>query len=159
MSVLIPTPAEIARILPLLAETPRHITAVTSELEASRLSDASEPRGWTALQVLAHLRACADLWGFSIFAMLAEKDPALMLPDERRWANAAGYTRLDFATSLQAFTLQRDELLEVLGGLDLDGWRRGAVIDGRRHTIFSQARRMAKHEDEHCAQIAELCQQ
>ena len=107
--------------------------------------------------MLAHLRACAELWGFSIFAMLAEKDPVLALPDERRWAKAAGYTRLDFATSLQVFSQQRGELLEVLGELDLDGWGRGAQIDGRRHTIFSQARRMAKHEGEHCTQIEELC--
>ena len=110
--------------MPLLAETLRRIAAATSRLEASRLSQAPEPRGWSAQQVLTHLRTCAELWGFSIFAMLAEKDPVLALPDERRWAKAAGYTRQEFAASLQAFTLQRSELLEMLGGLDLDGWGR-----------------------------------
>ena len=33
---------------------------------------------------------------------------------------------------------------------------RGAVILGRRHTVFTQARRMAKHEAEHMEQIAGL---
>ena len=139
MSVLIPTPPEISRILPLLAETPRRIATTTSGLEASRLSQAPEPHGWSALQVLTHLRACAELWGFSIFAMLAEKDPVLTLPDGRRWAKAAATPGRILRPRSRHSPCRRSELLEVLGGLDLDGWGGGAQIDGRRHTIYSQA--------------------
>jgi hypothetical protein len=42
------------------------------------------------VEILAHLRACDDLWSHSIYAMLAQDNPALPLLDERRWAGKSG---------------------------------------------------------------------
>src|SRR5262249_45036243 len=92
----------------------------------------------------------------SIYAMLAEESPKLALLDERRWAKATGYVRLKFRPSLRAFILQREELLDVLQKLPFDAWSRKADIGGRNHTVFSQARRMALHEIEHCVQLETL---
>ena len=50
----------------------------------------------------------------------------------------------------------RENLLRVLHALPAADLERGAVILGRRHTVFTQARRMAKHEAEHMEQIAGL---
>jgi hypothetical protein len=91
-----------------------------------------------------------EIWSFSIHAMLAEDNPSLPLLDERRWAKAACYATLEFHKSFQAFALQREELLCVLRDLPQDAWSRTAVIEGRTHSVFSQARRMALHEQEHC---------
>ena len=49
--------------------------------------------------------------------------------------------------------LQRKELLNVLRELPPEGWEKAAIIEGRRHNVFSQTRRMALHEAEHCAQM------
>lgn len=150
------TPAEIPTYLDVLAQTPHRLAACTARLSDAQLHAAPGPKAWSPAEVLAHLRGCADLWMHSIYAMLAEDKPQLALLDERRWAKAARYAELKFSPALQAFTLQRAELLAVLRGLPLERWSRAAVIAGRTHTVYSQARRMAKHEAEHCDQLETL---
>ena len=85
--------------------------------------------------------------------MLAEKEPVLPDINERKWAKVTGYAEVPFAESFQAYVLQRENLLRVLKALPFEDWERSAVIFGRKHTVFTQARRMAKHEAEHAKQI------
>jgi hypothetical protein len=71
-------------------------------------------------------------------------------------------SELDFDRSLDVFTLRREELLRVLRGLSEERWGKSAVIEGRTHSVFSQARRLALHELEHryrllCRQPAKRC--
>jgi len=156
MSRLEGTPSEIQKYLALLEENPRCIAAWTFELSEARLSQRPAPGDWSVSEILAHLRACADLWTHSIYAMLAVENPHLPDFDERRWAKAARYTALGFHASFGAYRLERRQLLQVLGELRLEDWSRTALIGGRAHSVFSQARRMAKHEAEHCAQMEDL---
>lgn len=51
----------IEQVLILLAATPARIAAVTAGLEPAQLRTASSPDEWPANEVLAHLRACADM--------------------------------------------------------------------------------------------------
>jgi hypothetical protein len=150
------TPDEIAEHLALLDSTASRLRAYTKGLNNSQLAVQSDNKSWSVVQILAHLRGCADLWTYSIYAMLAEKEPTLALLDERRWAKAARYDWLPFDKSFKAFTLQRGELLIVLQALQTNAWMRLADIGGRKHSVFSQVRRMAKHENEHCDQIKAL---
>jgi hypothetical protein len=46
----------------------------------------------------------------------------------------------------------------VLQVLPFEAWERSALIFERRHTVFTQIRRLAKHELEHTAQIEDLLQ-
>jgi hypothetical protein len=46
----------------------------------------------------------------------------------------------------------------VLNGLSPTDCERSALIFGRTHTVFLQARRMAEHEQEHSAAIEFLLQ-
>jgi hypothetical protein len=150
------TPAEIEKYLAMLAETPRCIAACSSAVVPSQLTTAPGPREWSALEILAHLRACDDAWSYSIYAMLTQEQPTLTLPDERRWSKVLGYASQDFQLSLQTFSLKRAELIAVLQGLEAEAWNRTANIEGRTHSVFSQARRMALHEQAHCNQIEAL---
>jgi hypothetical protein len=156
MARLKASPGEIEKFLLLLASTPVRIAASAQGYDEAALSYQPGPRAWSALDVLAHMRACADLWTYSIYAMLAEVNPALALLDERRWAKAAGYSQLRFQPSLQAYSLQREELMAVLRSLPAEKWERTANIGGRSHSVFSQSRRMALHEEEHCQQIERI---
>ncbi|MEW6241147.1 MAG: DinB family protein [Chloroflexota bacterium] len=149
------TPTEIQRALTGLEETPRRL-ARTLSLPPAELSFRPDKKSWSACDILAHLRACADLWTHSIYAMLAEENPTLPDINERKWAKAARYAELSFAESFEAFRLQRGTLLRVLHDLPPESWERGATILGRRHTVFTQSRRMAKHEAEHVKQIEDL---
>ena len=150
------TPSEIEKYLRIISETPQRITRAAKGLKESRLQFKPDGKSWSANDILAHLRSCADLWTHSIYAMLAENEPAFSDINERKWAKVTRYDELSFAESLQAFSLQRENLLRVLKALPFDAWERSAIIFERKHTVFTQTRRMAKHEAEHCEQITSL---
>lgn len=150
------TPAEIEKHLTLLDQTPMRIAAACSDLDEIILHNSPNSQEWSATQILGHLRACEALWSFSIYAMLAYAQPMLPLLDERQWARTARYERFKFHESFQAFSLKRGELLGVLRPSPLESWTRTADMGGRIYTVFSQVRRMALHEDEHCQQMETL---
>jgi hypothetical protein len=150
------TPAEIEKYLALLDEFPRTVAARTVGLSEAQLRWSPDKKDWSIVEVLAHLRACAEIWSFTMYAMLTENKPVFPLLDECRWAKAARYATFEFQPAFQSFCLQRQELLVVLKTLDLENWARSANIEGRNHTVFSQARRMALHETEHLNQIQAL---
>jgi uncharacterized damage-inducible protein DinB len=150
------TPTEIEKHLKQLTSTPSRIAACTAHLSDEQLHAKPGPREWSVSEILAHLRACDEVWTHSIYAMLVEDHPELPPLDERRWAKVVRYADREFAAMLQAFALRRAELVSVLSALSTDGWSRTANIAGRSHSVFSQARRLALHEAEHCAQLEEL---
>ena len=150
------TPSEIEKYLRIISETPQQIARAAKGLEEVRLQFKPDRNSWSANDILAHLRSCADLWTHSIYAMLAENEPVFSDIDERKWAKVTRYDELSFADSLQVFSLQRENLLRVLKALSYEAWERSAIIFERKHTVFTQTRRMAKHEAEHCEQIISL---
>jgi DinB superfamily len=150
-----PTEADIAEILGILADTPAHITRACEGREESLLADRPDEHVWTVRDNLAHLRASADVWGASIEAMLKEDGATQRHISPRGYLRESGYAGLDTSTLLAAFTAQRKALLITLHSLDPAKWSRWTRIDGRTHTVFTQARRMALHERAHLAQIDE----
>ena len=151
------TEKEVRETLSLLAETPGRIAHLTKSIEAARLQERQDNQ-WSVKDILAHLRSCADVWGHSIEAMLTENIPILPDLHPRKWIKETNYLELPFHESFRAFIKQRERLLITLKKLSFEDWSRAATIAGRKHTIFTQARRMAKHEKEHCEQIESLLQ-
>lgn len=150
------TPDGTQAVLKILSDTPRQLTSLIARLDDSHLYTKPGQKTWSAAEILAHLRACSDVWTFSIYAMLTEEIPILPDINERRWAKVTSYARIPLALSLQAFSFQREELLRVLRALPPEGWERVALVFERKHTVFTQARRMALHEQEHVEQIRQL---
>jgi hypothetical protein len=148
--------AEIAKILLSLKDVPDRIEAATSKVSLFRLHAQPEKRSWSVNDILAHLRACSDVWGDSMQAMLEYDMPTLpyVHPNER--LKQTNYSEIDFRQSLGAFTSQRRKLLRTLTKLPFKDWSRGAMIGDRVHTVFTQARRIAKHDSEHCEQMEAL---
>jgi hypothetical protein len=150
------TPVEIDKYLKTIEAVPRTLAAATKGIPQARLHSKSEKNAWSVNEILAHLRACADLWTHSIYAMLAAREPALPDINERKWVKVTGYAEVPFKESFQAYILQRENLLRILKALPFDAWQRPAVILGRKHTVFTQVRRLAKHESGHLEQIESL---
>jgi hypothetical protein len=150
------TPAEIEKYLRVLSETPQRIQQAVNGVEEVRLLLQAGEKSWSVNEILAHLRSCADLWTYSIYAMLAEKEPAFSDINERKWAKVTRYADLSFADSFQAYSLQRANLLRILKALPFESWEQSALIAEHKHTVFTQTRRMAKHEAEHIEQIENL---
>jgi len=145
--------SEIEDVFESLAATPPRIAAVTEGLADARLHTKPDEKSWSANDILAHLRACADVWGESIEKMLAQDHPTLKHVSPRTYMRKTDYSQRTFHESFRAFADQRAGLLHQLKQLGVEEWSRGAVIKDREHTIFSQSRRIAQHEGVHCDQI------
>src|SRR5262245_5776926 len=131
--------------LTLLKETPTSLDALTSGLAPAQLRTAPTPGAWSANEVLAHLRACADVWGDCIVGLLTEDAPTLRAINPRTWIKTTKYHELAFGPSLDAFTTKRAALLAILEPLPPAGWSRTATVTGAgrvlEQTVFSYAQR------------------
>ena len=153
------TAQEIQEVLALLEATPVRIAESTAGLDEAQLRWRPDKQAWSALQILSHLRACDAVWTYSIHAMLILDEPTLAKIHPRDWDKKLRYKDGPFANSLTALDAQRADLLRILRKLPPEDWERGAIIDRHRHTVFTQARRLAFHETQHCDQIAEVVAQ
>jgi hypothetical protein len=110
--------------------------------------------------VLAHLRACADVWGGCIVAIIAEERPTLRAVNPRTWINQTDYRELEFRPSLQAFATQRTDLLGLLGSLAPEDLERAATVTGAgkvlEPSVLFYARWLAEHERPHVKQIERI---
>ena len=147
----------IEQVLTLLAAAPTRLTAMTSSLAPAQLRSSLIPDEWSANDVLAHLRACADVWGDSIATIIAEDRPTIRAVNPRTWITRTDYLDLDFQPSLHAFVIQRADLLAVLEPLPPEGWSRTATVTGAGRpltlTVLDYAQRLAIHERPHLKQI------
>jgi hypothetical protein len=62
----------IEQVITLLAEPPVRIASLTEDLAPDRLHTVPNPDEWSVNDVLAHRRACADVWGNNILTMQIE---------------------------------------------------------------------------------------
>jgi hypothetical protein len=145
-----------------LEVAPGRIAALTSELRAAQLRTAPGADEWSANDVLAHLRACADMWGDAIMAIVVEDHPTIRAVNPRTWIKQTDYPELEFAPSLRAFTTQRAELLIALKPLPPEGWSRSATVTGAGRplvrTVRDYAARLVRHERPHLKQIARIAE-
>ncbi|HET7036430.1 MAG TPA: DinB family protein [Thermomicrobiaceae bacterium] len=148
----------IAEILTLLSETPERIAALTADLSPAQLRASPAPDEWSATEVLAHLRACADVWGGCIQRIITEDAATLRAINPRTWIKQTDYPELDFHPSLDAFTAQRAALLALLEPLPAEAWSRSATVTGAgkplTRTVHTYAQWLARHERPHVKQIA-----
>lgn len=146
------------QILSVLEETPVRLGALTSGLPEAVLHAAPAPGEWSVVEIVAHLRSCADMWGGAIRSMVETTHPTIRAVNPTTWIERTDYRQLELAPSLSAFTTQRSELLAVLGPLPARGWARKATVLGAGKplelTVHSYAARLARHERTHWRQVA-----
>ena len=118
------------QILEVLASTPGRLAAITAGATAADLRRPQKPREWSMTELLAHLRACADVWGGAILTILDDEDATIRAINPTTWIKGTDYPTLEFGASLSAFRRQRARLLSVLGGLDETAWQRRATVVG-----------------------------
>jgi hypothetical protein len=150
----------IEQTLTMLVAAPARIAALTAGLTETQLHTAPGPDEWSANDVLAHLRSCADMWGNSIEAILAQDKPTLRAVNPRTWIKQTAYLEQEFQPSLQAFTAQRSRLMAVLEPLTSKDWAQTATVTGAgkplERTVLFYARWLAGHERPHLKQIARI---
>ena len=148
------------QILTLLKATPPRLAELTAQLTQAQLHIAPSPGEWSANEVLAHLRACSDMWGKAIATILTEDKPTIRAVNPRTWIKQTDYLEQEFYPSLRAFTRQRTKLLAMLELLTTKDWSRTATVTGAgkpltRDVLF-YAQWMAEHERPHVKQIGRI---
>jgi hypothetical protein len=144
----------------MLAAAPPRIAELTVGLAPAQLLAAPNRGEWSANDVLAHLRSCADVWGGCIESIIAHDRPTIRAVNPTTWINQTNYRELAFQPSLRVFAAQRADLLAVLQPLAPAGWSRAATVTGAGHvlerTVLSYAEWLARHERPHVKQIERI---
>src|SRR5689334_3013700 len=120
----------VEEVLSMLAAAPPRIAELADGLADSRLQSVPAPGEWSANEVLAHLRACADMWGSCIREIIAHDRPTIRAINPRTWIDTTDYREQAFHPSLAAYAKQRAELMAALEPLPAQGWQRTAIITG-----------------------------
>src|SRR4029434_2466086 len=118
---------ETDKVLRLLAATPRRIDSLSKGIDAGKLQFKPDQYTWSGNEILAHLCACADVWGKNIMAIITLDHPTLRHISPRGWIRKTDYLQQEFNSSFAAFAYQRRELLNVLKGLAPRDWSRAAT--------------------------------
>ena len=151
---------EIEQVLSRLGDTSPRLEALTAGVARARLHSRPDEDEWSANDVLAHLRACADVWGDCISVMIAKDKPTLRAVNPRTWIKNTDYPELGFQPSLRSFATQRADLLAVLESVPLEGWSRAATVTGAgkvlERTVLFYAEWLARHERPHLKQIERI---
>lgn len=150
-------PYPTAKLLQVLSDSVSQIRAATTAVASSRLHAAPAPGEWSANEVLAHIRACADVRGGSINTILDEDEPVIRAINPLTWIKSTNYLEIGFGESFEAFARQRTELLARLEALDASDWLRAATVVGAgkplRRTVQHYADWVARHERPHVRQL------
>lgn len=151
----------IEKILAILRETPPRLAKITSELAPAQLHTAASVGEWSVNEVLAHLRACDEVWGgYYIMTIIAQDNPTIKAMNPRTWIKNTDYLEQEFQPSLRAFTKQRKALLAVLEPLPPEDWARTNTLIGAgkplQQTLISHADGLARHERAHLKQIERI---
>ena len=144
----------------MLAGAPSRSAEFTAGLTEAQLHAPPGPGEWSANDVLAHLRSCADVWGDYMRTIIKQDKPTIRVVNPRTWIKSTNYLEQEFQPSLQAFTKQRADLLAVLEPLKPKAWSRSATVTGAGKplvlTLHSYAERLAVHERPHIKQIQRI---
>src|SRR3954452_20082934 len=94
-------------ILEMLVESPSRIETSTAGLSNAELASRPEENEWSPLEILAHLRACADVWGDTrTVRMLEEEEPTIQAVNPMKWIRETDYDATPFGDSFAAFREQ-----------------------------------------------------
>jgi len=154
------TPLTTDQMLTFLAEAPERLAALTAGLSPAELRARPAADEWSLNDILAHLRACSDMWGRAMAAILAEDHPTLRAVNPTHWIRQTNYPALAFRPSLRAYGRQRAALLVVLRPLTPPAWARSATVTGAgrpiERTVFTYAQWLTNHERSHLRHIQRL---
>jgi len=147
---------EIGTLLQALGETVARLQALARVPEA-RWRRRPLDGGWSAAQILAHLRAADDIVAPRLLQVLARDEPPLPAFDERRWQDIAAYDARPPRELITAFAARRAELIAALRRRPAGDWERAGIHEtAGRQTLREIARALAAHEREHLEALERL---
>lgn len=144
--------------LEILEATPARLAAASTGVSPATLHEPLEPGGWSARDILGHLRACHQTWSAYVMRILDEDRPALRAENPRTTIHRTDFLTVPFEPSLRAFTAERASLVARLRVSTADDLARTADVrlpglGVQRRSAFHYVHRMAEHERSHVRHI------
>ena len=150
------TPANIAKVMEILAESPARLDSLSKGISVERLRQPLGKGERTATEVLAHMINGKARSSEMIYQALLANEPffADIHPD-RNWGKLVRFDLLEFSDLLAYFKIRRTVLLHVLSGLKEAGWTRCVREEGkqRKESVYWRARTIAMHELDHVGDL------
>lgn len=157
-----------------LRATPEELAGLLASRDAATMARRPDPAGWSATEIVCHLRDVEELFLVRFQTILADDDPQILTLgatpealarwgigpeighplDPDRWAEERQYARHDPGAALAAFVRRRRETIALLDGLTAAQWRRGGIHQARgRLALDEWVASLAGHDDNHLDQI------
>ena len=141
-------------VMGILESSPIRLTAVAEGRADDVLHEPLEPGGWSARDILGHLRACQRTWSAYLVRILDEDHPTFRYVSPRSTIRGTDFLAMPYRTSVEGFTADRERLVGRLRSLEERDLQRSASVKVsgggvQQHTAFFYAHRMAAHEGEH----------
>ena len=150
------TPANIAKVLEILTESPVRLESLSKSVSAEKLRQPLGKGERTPTEVLAHVINGEARSSEMIYQALLVNEPffADIHPD-RNWGKLLRFDLLEFSELLAYFTIRRKVLLRVLSGLKEKDWARAVCEEGkqRKESVYWRARTIAMHELDHLGDL------
>ena len=151
--------AEPETLLAGLAWTLACVESAAAALTPAELRIAPAAGGWSANEILWHIRATADVHGEHIARILDEDEPRWRHVSPRARMKKSRYDQMQFEESAHALAEQRSELIARLSGRPPAAWERFARVwvahreSEWRLTLRAQVWGMVSHEEVHCREL------
>jgi hypothetical protein len=142
-----------------LASVPKLIAGILAGHDEARLTWRADDKTWSASDLLAHLRSCAEVQGKWIAGMLDRDNPTFRAVSPR--SAFRKYVDRDVGLSLKEFTQERAALVKRLRSLDAPSWKRTLTFTGASPrstigTVTACAWGLVQHEKDHLDQFRNL---
>ena len=148
-------------VVDILGTTPGRLAHATSGATAGSLLEPLEAGGWSARDILGHLRACHMTWAGYVLRILDEDQPSFRAENPRTTIRRTDFLTIPFRGSLAAFSAERASFVARLRSTNEGELARRADvrIPGlglQPRSAFHYAHRMAEHERQHVRHIERI---
>ena len=136
---------------------PDRVAAEIEGLSEEALRRRPAEGDWSLKEVCGHLRDDSEVWRRRLNLMITETDPVLPSYDQEALVREGQYQDADIGTVLADFKRLRLEMVELLSGLEPEGWKRtGQHPNWGRVRVRQGIAMMIRHTEEHLEQVREL---
>lgn len=147
----------IAETIAHLRSLPDQVEAICAGLTEEQMRRAPQDGGWSAIEIICHLRDAAAEEGLRIRRMMEEENPTLAPYDQEAWAAERRYRGEDPSRALTALRAFWTGLAYQLEQLPPEAWdRRGFHPESGPTSVRERAQRAAEHARDHLTQLRSL---
>lgn len=142
-------------ILAIHQETFKHLTNLVTQQEAQTFRE--NPRAWTVLEVMCHLRDFELVFIERVETMLKKITPTFTVFDQNEAVTENKYSEQMLGEVVQAFSLHRERTLSLFKNLEPQQWQRMGIHPKKgRMSVTDMPENLIFHDSKHIRQVSRI---